>query len=240
MNESKSKLLRYVAHAKRLSWGKVGFYKTVGQLINDLTIGDYLNDPAFLDSGSEQLVFKTENGESVDKLVIETVGSSRSVAEACARHYQKISDAAQKHLSEFWVDTEFRPISLPTRLGRHAVAAAQPLIPIVANFDGPQEMYTYQNDNPGYVQQQEELLDRIGSFYRATEMLPDLLGSGNIVTMANPSGGELLRVIDTIPETPHKLALPSEFPSMTRLDVHKIVIGSWLSHLEDIKQVRLA
>jgi hypothetical protein len=256
MKKLQSKALTHSVRARRTSWhemleersgqpwhrrlGKVGLYKTVGRVLSDLMIGDYVSDPNFIAGGSEQLVFKKEDGKEVSKLLIATVGSSAHEAAKQAKEYQALSDTAQTHIGEFWTDTEFRPVSIPTVLGRHAVAATQPLVPVVANFAEPMELYTYHNDDPEYMHQQQELLARIRSCYRSTEMLPDLLGAGNVVTAEDPSGGEVLRVVDTIPETPSKLASPSQYLGLTRLDVLKIVIGSWADHLETVQQAQAA
>jgi hypothetical protein len=256
MEHLRSKALVHSVRARRTSWqemlaerssqplarrlGKVGLYKTVGRILSDLTVGDYMDNPDYIDGGSEQLVFKKEGGNEVSKILVSTVGSSSFEAHRLAQEFQALSDSAQFHLGEFWTDTEFAPVAMPTKLGRYAVAASQPLIPVETNFPGPLEMYTYRNDDAEYINQQKELLARIRSMYRATGMLPDLLGGGNVVTAAGPSGDEVLKVIDTIPETPQKLTLPSGHRNMTRLDLLKVVIGSWAEHLESIEQTQAA
>lgn len=216
--------------------GKSACYKTIGTAINYAVLGNYPTNPDFLSNGTEQLVFKSKNGQNVEKILINTIGSSQKRAEGKAYIYQTLSDVVHKHLGEFWLDTRFEPVRLPKALGRHAVMAVQPLIEPIEVFPGPAEVLDYSSDE-AYVDQFKELLDRLAQLYKKTGMLPDLLGSGNIALIP-PS--EQIKIIDTIPETPPKLDMKSEYQSMTRRDVHMFVIGSWLKDLEELETTKTA
>jgi hypothetical protein len=213
--------------------GKIALYKTAGSVVVDALIGNYVNDPNFITSGSEQLVFRSDDSESVEKLIVTTLGSSHRKAEEMSRKYQDIYELAAHYMGDFWVDTKFEPV--PLKLGSCAVVATQPALEIVKNFEDPEDIWTY-SDDINYVEQQLKLLACIRNLYRETSMLPDF-GRGNFVTEESAVGTERLKIVDTIPETPKRLDRPMwNNRSILRSESYRAIIGMWLEHLDSAKE----
>jgi uncharacterized membrane-anchored protein YhcB (DUF1043 family) len=208
---------------------KTTFYKTAGRAALDLLVGDFANDPKFIASGSEQIVFEGSDEQEVTKLLVSTIGQSQANAQIKANYHQELSDLACSYMGEFWTPTEFavRPI----KLGRYVVAAAQPKIDFYPEVQDVESIWEFSKD-AGFVRHQKQFLTSIANLYSSTGLMPDF-GEGNIVVVGSEEGARI-KIIDTIPETPKKLVRPMwNNRSISREQANKIVIGLWLDRLDE-------
>ena len=208
-------------HHPTLRLALVGAYKAIGKVIVP-AMGRQVGGKYFA-SGFEQLAFRNTDGDII-KLLYNTIGSSEEEAQNAAQKYQQLSDQAQVHLGDHWVETTFYPTSLPKLVGGFAVAAVQPEITPVARFESPSEVSTYSTE-PWYRHLVGGFSDRINSFYVETGLYPDLLGTGNVLLAGSPN--LTLKIVDTLPETPDKLDWTSADDLLTRREVHADLVRSW-------------
>lgn len=208
------------------SFGRISFHRTVGVVLCDLSVGNYPKDPRFVGKGFEQLVFTSEDGKEVEKLLAKTIGSSKEKAETTAGRLQELSDITAEHMGDFWLPTSFYASKLSTRLGRHAVVAVQPFIRPITIFDNMSQLYTYRTDRD-YQTQQQTLCARIANLYANTGLLPDMLTEGNFATINDADNREAIRVIDTLPETPDKHRNLARNRGRTRLEAHLEILDQW-------------
>lgn len=237
MNETKNRVVKFSIEAQRSSTAEmlayrqhrnlalrlalVGAYKAMGKVVVP-ALGRHVGGK-YLDSGFEQVAFRTGDGEVI-KIIIDTIGSSSEDVDYLAERQQRLSNQVQSYLGGNWLETEFYTTKLPRAFGGFAVAAVQPEITPIASFKVPAAVPAYSREGwyRGIVGRLSEDIDGL---YKETGMYPDLFGAGNVVLedLLEPT----LKLVDTLPQTPDLLDLPTDDGLSTRRKAHANVIRSW-------------
>jgi hypothetical protein len=208
---------------------KIIFHRTAGRIALNV-IGKKIGGHKIIGGGADQIVFVNKEGSEVNKLLVCSLGSTGSEAAQQAREHQQLFDLASSYLTGFMVETEYRTADLSALLGRNAVVATQPLVrPLKSFSDVPSEIWTFDTD-ADYRAHNLALAYRINDLYRATGTFPDLLGHGNVV-VTDTLDGNVIRIVDTMVETPALLARPLRCgSSQTREEKYQEILAEWMAY----------
>jgi hypothetical protein len=209
---------------------RIAYHRTVGKAMLD-ALGKRIDAREFIGMGNDQLVFKSRNGKVAKKLFFNTLGSSEPEAHSLSSHYGFLHNQAAPTMGDFYIETQFDVVKMPTIIGNFAVIASQPFIKSKKDFGDISAIWEH-NSTEEFVSHQWDLLERTKNLYQKTGMFPDLFGQGNIALVSEGANTDNLRFVDTIPETPEQLKRPMwNDESRTREDAYKVVIGSWVQAL---------
>jgi hypothetical protein len=207
---------------------KIAFHKTVGKFAVK-ALGRSIGGERVIGAGCEQLVFISKDQQQVTKLLVNTLGSSKSQAKNTASYQQELFDTAAYYLGDFLQETSYRTVALPRSLGKYAVVSTQPAVTPIKSFSyNLKEIWDY-DEGSEYQAHHLALGYGINDLYKGTGMFPDLFGNGNVVILEDGYGNSTLRILDTIVETPDSLSrIMFDGTAQTREERYNELLDQWL------------
>lgn len=212
-------------------YAKVLLHRTVGRLLVG-PIYSKIGATEFLDAGGSQLVFLSRPNQLVQKLLIPSIGISKSEATEHTDHLSEVTDEAAAYLEHYQAPTRYKPVKMPKMIGGYAVIATQPFIKATHRFAEIQELWGMPQTGD-LTMQQGDLIHRIRDLRANSMMYPDLRGDGNIVLIDDNSKKDQIRIVDTIPVIPDMLDWPAgDGSSDTNDEYYGKLMNNWLEALE--------
>lgn len=193
-------------YALRLA--KVCYGKALSQMMAD-TIKLPPDVYQLLSAGGQQIVYATDT--KVAKVITHSLSFDEKVAESHAVWYQANYNAAEPHVADHIVKTDFDIKSL--RNGLFAAIALQPRTKPTREFQDVNDMVTYRDDD-AYMDQLRSLFDALTNLYQHKGLQLDLNGPRNL-HLEETEAGPAIRVVDTIVVSPNLQAVVDQTRGMT-------------------------